>query len=125
MPDRLSELNSKINQFVSNRNWDQFHSPKNLSMALAGEVGELIEIFQWISEKESSLEELSELNYQRAKEELADIFIYTLRLSEKLEVDIVAASEEKLELNKDKYPIELSKGISTKYNQLGQKSRNE
>ena len=109
----LNHYKTIIQKFVDERNWDQFHTPKNLAMALSGEVGELTEIFQWLSQQES--QNLSDKDIQSAKEEIADIFIYLLRLSDKLDVDIEDAVNEKLEINAGKYPVELAKDNAVKY----------
>ena len=82
----INNYKNKIQEFADERNWEQFHTPKNLAMALSGEVGELTEIFQWLSEEESK--NLSDKDLQLAKEEVADIFIYLLRLSSKLNIDL-------------------------------------
>ena len=111
----LNHYKTIIQKFVDERNWDQFHTPKNLAMALSGEVGELTEIFQWLNEEESK--NLSDKNLQAAKEELADIFIYLLRISDKLGIELEDAVNEKIKLNAQKYPVELAKDNAIKYNQ--------
>ena len=93
----LSKYQNIIQQFADERNWEQYHNPKNLVMALSGEVGELTEIFQWQNEEESK--NLSDKDLQSAKEEIADIFIYLLRISDKLGIDVEDAVNEKLEIN--------------------------
>lgn len=114
----LEKLKSELRQFVNEREWDQFHNPKNLSMALAGEAGELLEIFQWLSAEESKLENLKPETLQSLKEELADLQIYLIRLADKLKINLEQACFEKIEINRKKYPIEKAKGKSTKYNSL-------
>ena len=109
----LNHYKDTIQKFADERNWEQFHTPKNLAMALSGEVGELTEIFQWLSEEESKT--LSDKDIQLAKEEIADIFIYLLRLSTKLNIDLEEAVIEKLKINAIKYPVELSKNNAVKY----------
>ena len=109
----LNKYQNIIQQFADERNWEQYHNPKNLVMALSGEVGELTEIFQWQNEEESK--NLSDKDLQSAKEEIADIFIYLLRISDKLGVDIENAVNEKLEINASKYPVELAKDNAVKY----------
>ncbi|WP_138431870.1 nucleotide pyrophosphohydrolase [Fodinibius saliphilus] len=113
---RLENLIEKVNDFAEKRDWDQFHSPKNLSMALSAESGELLDIFQWLKEEESLKDNLDDNLREEAKDELADIFIYLIRLSQKLDIDLIQAANSKLDDNKKKYPIELSKGNATKYN---------
>ena len=114
----IQGIQSTLRSFAAARDWDQFHSPKNLSMALAGEVGELVEIFQWLSEAQSI--DLSDSDRQRAAEEIADIQIYLLRLADILGVDLAAAVDQKIELNATRYPVSGSKGNATKYSQRTQ-----
>ena len=113
----MEALKQKLQDFAGDRNWDQYHNPKNLTMALSGEVGELTEIFQWLSEEESKLHNLSSRDYRRAKEELADILLYLVRLADKLDIDIIAEANNKIEINAKKYPVELAKDNAIKYNQ--------
>ena len=110
----LDHYINKIQEFANERNWERYHTPKNLAMALSGEVGELTEIFQWLSEEESK--NLSDKDLQSAKEEIADIFIYLLRLSTKLNIDLEEAVNEKLEINATKYPVDLARDNAVKYN---------
>lgn len=112
----LSEIRKRLAQFAEVRNWDQFHSPKNLSMGLAAEAAELLEIFQWLTEKQSKEIIRDEKEMALVREEIADVFIYLVRLSDKLGIDIEKAVEEKMKLNEKKYPVHLSKGNATKYN---------
>ena len=109
----LNKYQNIIQQFADERNWEQYHNPKNLVMALSGEVGELTEIFQWQNEEESK--NLSDKDLQSAKEEIADIFIYLLRISDKLGIDVEDAVNEKLDINASKYPVELAKDNAVKY----------
>ena len=109
----LSELIERINGFAAERDWDQYHSPKNLSMALIAEAAELVEHFQWLTEEQS--DNLSSDNLAEVRLELADIFVYLLRLSERLGVDLVQAAHHKIGLNEQKYPAEQVKGSSKKY----------
>ena len=110
----IKKLNETVDEFVEERNWEQYHTPKNLVMALSGEVGELIEIFQWLSPEESN--NLSEKDLQSSKEEMADILIYLIRLSNILGIDLEDAVTEKLQINAKKYPVDLSVNNSIKYN---------
>jgi NTP pyrophosphatase (non-canonical NTP hydrolase) len=112
----LSEIRERLARFAEARNWDQFHSPKNLSMGLAAEAAELLEIFQWLTEEQSKEIVRDEKEMALVREEIADVFIYLVRLADKLGVDIEKAVEEKIELNEKKYPVHLSKGNATKYN---------
>jgi len=106
--DSLDDLNSQLLAFARERDWEQFHSPKNLSMALAGESGELLEHFQWLSE-EASANLCSEKKDQVALE-MADILIYLIRLSERLQVDLVDAAYRKMAINQVRYPAEQVRG---------------
>ena len=102
--DSLDALSSRLRDFARTRNWEQFQSPKNLAMALAGECGELLEHFQWLSEEQSYA-----LGAQKREEvalELADILIYLLRCAERLDVDLVAAAWAKIEINERRYPVD-------------------
>jgi len=112
----LSEIRKRLAKFAEVRNWDQFHSPKNLSMGLAAEAAELLEIFQWLTEEQSKEIVRDEKEMALVREEIADVFIYLVRLSDKLGVDIEKAVEEKIKVNEKKYPVELAKGNATKYN---------
>lgn len=114
----LEEIRTRLAKFAEDRNWDQFHSPKNLTMALAVEAAELLEMFQWLTEEQSILIASDEKEMALIREEIADVLIYLIRLADKLGVDIGQAVIEKIEKNERKYPIELSKGIATKYDRL-------
>lgn len=102
-----------MREFAAKRDWDKFHSPKNLAMALAAEVGELIEHFQWLTEDESK--SLAGEKLEKVEEELADILIYLVRLSDKLGIDLVDAAFRKIEINSRKYPVERVRGSAKKY----------
>ena len=110
----LEHIKKKIRKFVDDRNWSKFHNPKNLSMALSVEVSELVEIFQWLTEEESK--NLKNQDLESVKDEIADIFIYLLRISDTLDIDIEESILNKIEKNKIKYPISLSKDNAIKYN---------
>ena len=109
----LEKLTLRLRKFADDRDWNQFHSPKNLSMALAGEAGELLEHFQWITEKESA--NLPENKLHEVGEEIADIFIYLVRISDQLNINLFSAVENKILKNEEKYPAEKVKGSSKKY----------
>ena len=113
----VDDLQHRLRAFANARDWERFHSPKNLAMAVAGEAGELVDIFQWLTEEESR--QLSEENRLRATEEIADVLIYLLRLGDKLEVDFQKAILDKLEINEQKYPVALAKGNALKYDRRG------
>lgn len=100
--DRLDDLNSKLLAFARERDWEQFHSPKNLSMALAGEAGELLEHFQWLSEEAST--QLEAEKKDQVAMEMADILIYLIRLSERLDVDLIDTAYRKIAINQARYP---------------------
>jgi NTP pyrophosphatase (non-canonical NTP hydrolase) len=106
--DCLDDLNRKLLAFARERNWEQFHSPKNLSMALAGEAGELLEHFQWLSEAAST--QLGVEKKDQVAMEMADILIYLIRLSERLDVDLVDAAYRKMAINQARYPAEQVRG---------------
>ena len=112
-PSDLLLLRDKLRAFAEERDWDQFHSPKNLSMALMVEAAELMEHFQWLTEAQSA--GLSPDNKQAVSEELADILLYLVRLSDKLGVDLREAALNKLEKNAVKYPAEQVRGSAKKY----------
>ncbi|MEX0958372.1 MAG: nucleotide pyrophosphohydrolase [Burkholderiales bacterium] len=114
--DSLEALRVKLAQFVAERDWDQFHSPKNLAMALIGEAGELVEHFQWLTEEQSL--SLAEDVRAEVALEIADVLMFLVRLSDKLGIDPLAAAERKLALNARKYPVEKSRGKATKYDKL-------
>ena len=109
----IEALKDRLRLFASERDWDQFHSPKNLSMALIAEAAELVEHFQWLTEEQSS--NLPDDKLEEVKMELADIFIYLIRISDKLNIDILAAADEKIGHNEVKYPADKVRGSSKKY----------
>lgn len=106
--DSLDDLNARLLAFARERDWEQFHSPKNLSMALAGEAGELLEHFQWLSEAQSAA--LTADKKDAVALELADILIYLLRLSQRLDIELVDAAYRKLAINEQRYPAERVRG---------------
>jgi len=111
----LNELQQELLAFARERDWEQFHSPKNLVMALSVEASELLEHFQWMTEAQS--ESLTDEKRQKVGHEMADIFIYLLRLSERLDIDVLQMVEEKIKLNHEKYPADKVRGSSKKYNE--------
>ena len=115
MKDSLDNLRKTLREFAGERDWDRFHSPKNLSMALIAEAAELVEHFQWLTQEESA--GLSGEKLKEVEQELADILIYLVRISDKLGVDLVKAAEEKIVLNAEKYPADVVKGSSKKYDE--------
>jgi len=114
--NELEGLRDALRNFADARDWNQFHSPKNLAMALAAESGELLEIFQWLTEEQSRA--LDAKAQARATEEIADILLYLVRLGDRLGIDPVAAARQKLVENERKYPVEKARGNATKYTEL-------
>ena len=114
--DRLDALRTKLAQFADERDWDQFHNPKNLAMALIAEAGELVEHFQWLSPQQA--ENLPAETKAEVALEIADVLLFLLRLADKLDIDPIASAEQKMKLNAEKYPVEKSKGNAKKYNRL-------
>jgi len=110
-------MQTRLREFAQARDWEQFHSPKNLSMALIVEAAELVEHFQWLTEPQSTSLPADKL--QQVAYELADIFIYTLRLADRLHVDLPATVQRKIELNEKKYPADKVKGSAKKYTEYG------
>lgn len=109
----LESLKIRLRDFSVAREWDQFHSPKNLSMALIVEAAELVEHFQWLTEEQSRSLEPQQLD--KVQEELADIQIYLIRIADKLNIDLLGAASKKIEANAKKYPSEKVRGSSKKY----------
>src|SRR5258708_4280646 len=114
----ISSLQQQLKAFAGERDWEQFHSPKNLVMALAGEVGELTEIFQWLTPDESARVMADAACASRTRDELADVLAYLLRLADVLEVDLEAALTEKIAKNALKYPVHASRSTAAKYTDL-------
>lgn len=106
--DSIAELDARLLEFAQARDWEQFQSPKNLSMALAGEVGELLEHFQWLTEQQSY--ELTPEKHDDAALELADIFIYLIRLANRMNIDLIEVANRKCTINESRYPAEIVKG---------------
>lgn len=113
MNDQLLDLKERLRQFAGERDWDQYHSPKNLAMALIVEAAELVEHFQWITQEQS--QSLSDDKRAEVEAELADILIYLVRIADKLDVDLYRAALAKLQHNAEKYPTDQVRGHSKKY----------
>lgn len=109
----LEKLKARIREFAEARDWDQFHSPKNLSMALVAEAAELVEQFQWLTEEQSA--NLPADKLEEVKNELGDIFIYLIRISDKLGIDLLKATQNKIDINDKKYPADKVRGSAKKY----------
>jgi len=112
----IDDLAARLRAFARERDWEQFHPPKNLAMALAVEAAELMEHFQWLTEQQS--EELPPAVREQVAAELADVFIYTVRLADRLGVDLEPAVEAKILVNAAKYPVAKSRGNAKKYTEL-------
>ncbi|CAN7179142.1 nucleotide pyrophosphohydrolase [Massilia sp. LjRoot122] len=109
----LTRLRDLVRAFVDERDWDQFHTPKNLASALTVEAAELLEHFQWL--QHGRLEELGPDKLDQVRHEMADVLVYLVRLADKLDVDLFAAVQEKMVLNREKYPAEQVRGDARKY----------
>ncbi len=112
----MQTLTREVEAFVSERDWHQFHSPKNLSMALAVEASELLEIFQWMSESESRSPD-SETR-EKISDELADVLIYAIQLCNTLDIDLLESARRKMIKNAAKYPVEKARGSAKKYDEF-------
>jgi NTP pyrophosphatase (non-canonical NTP hydrolase) len=116
MSDEIGELRDAVRRFAQERDWDQFHSPKNLASALAVEAAELLENFQWLTEAQSA--SLSAEQKARVADEMADVLIYLIRIADKLDVNLLAAARDKLVRNAQKYPVDKARGNAKKYTEL-------
>ena len=107
----IERIRKKIKEFNSDRDWDQYHNPKDLLIALMSEVGELADYYRWLSHEELKKVHSNPEQKKKIEEEIADILIYLITLAEKTDIDIIKATEAKLEKNKTKYPVKKIKGI--------------
>ena len=114
--DALDELRARLRSFAAERDWRQFHAPKNLAIALSVEAAELLEHFQWLSEDDSR--RLPAADLAKVREEIADVLLYLVRLADELNVDLAAAARDKIELNARKYPVDKARGSSRKSTEL-------
>lgn len=114
--NNLNELANALREFAAERDWGQFHSPRNLAAALSVESAEVLEHFQWLTDEQSR--GLNEEEKQRVALELADVLNYLVRLSDVLKIDLLKAADEKIQINAAKYPVERSRGSSKKYSDL-------
>jgi dCTP diphosphatase len=112
----LNTIKQLMREFADTRDWNQFHSPKNLAMALSVEVAELVEHFQWLNEEQSK--NLSQDKLDAVAHELADTLLYLVRLADKLNIDLLSATLNKMELNNKKYPVDKSRGNAKKYTEF-------
>ena len=116
--DSIAKLQAQIKVFSEERDWDKFHTPKNLIMAATSEMGELAEVLQWKSDDEVIEYLSSQSGKDRISEEIADVAIYLIRLCQKINIDFIEAIQSKISINDSKYPAEKSRGKSKKYNEL-------
>jgi dCTP diphosphatase len=116
MADSLVRLRGALREFAVERDWDQFHSPRNLATALVVEVAELLEPFQWLTDEQSA--NLAPETRAAVEQEMADVLLYLVRLADRLGVDLEQAAFAKIELNAAKYPVEKARGSSRKYDEL-------
>jgi len=114
--DALHELRDALRVFAAERDWERFHTPKNLAMALAGEAGEVIEHFQWLSPEDSAA--LPPEQRAEVALELADVLLYLVRLADVLDVDLADAARRKIAINAERYPADKARGRSDKYDRL-------
>lgn len=112
----MKELTQKLREFAAERDWDQFHSPKNLIMALSVEVGEIVEHFQWLTQEESY--KLNSKKLEKIKDEIGDVFIYLVMFADKFGIDPIQAAMDKIEINRKNYPANIAKGTAKKYKEL-------
>jgi len=114
--DSLQALHQRLNEFVAERDWEQFHYPKNVAMALAAEAGELLEHFLWLTPEQS--DQLSKEQLAEVELEAADVLFFLIRFCDRLDIDLLQAAERKLAINEKKYPVAKSRGKATKYTKL-------
>ena len=114
----VGRLVAAIDRFATERDWERFHSPKNLAMALVAEAGELVEIFQWLTEEASQRVGHREATARAVRDEMADVLIYLVRLASRLEVDLDEAVRHKLARNAEKYPVERARGRADRVDRL-------
>lgn len=114
----LIALQEELREFAANRDWEQFHTPKNLLLALVGEIGELAELFQWLSDEQAAAIMRDQKLAARVRAELADVFGYVVRLADVLGIDLYDALKTKIGLNDERYPADLSRGKAVKYTEL-------
>ena len=111
----MEALKQKLREFAQERDWDQFHSPKNLVMALSVEVAELVEHFQWLTQAQSRITEPEKR--EQIRQEIGDVLIYLVRLADKLDIDPLQAARDKIDINHRKYPADRVRGSAKKYNE--------
>jgi dCTP diphosphatase len=117
MDKSIDDLIRELREFAAERDWDQFHNPKNLAMALGSEAGEVLEIFRWLTPEESRA--LSAGDLAKARDEIGDVLIFVARLADSLGIAPLEAAFDKLEKSREKYPVEASRGNAKKYSEFG------
>lgn len=120
-PDSLERLRRRLAEFAAQRDWDQFHSPKNLTMALIAEAAELVEHFQWLTEGQSRA--LPASRRQAVADELADVLIYLVRTADALDIDLIAAAVDKIARNEQRYPTDQVKGDARRASEYEDRNR--
>jgi NTP pyrophosphatase (non-canonical NTP hydrolase) len=115
-PDSIQSLSTQLARFAAARDWDQFHNPKNLAMALAGEAGEVLEHFQWLTPEQAA--DLPAATRAEVALECADVLLFLLRLADKLDFDLIEAARKKMKINARRYPVAKARGRATKYNRF-------
>ena len=112
----IQDVQVQLRDFAAERDWAQFHTPKNLAMALTVECGELLEHFQWLTDEQST--DLPKQQKHDVAMELADVFLYLLRLADQVDVDLIEAAEQKIAINASRYPVDKARGNARKYDRL-------
>ena len=120
----VDHLKSQVKRFIADRDWEQFHDPKNVSMALASEVGELLDLFRWVRSEDSFRVLEDEETFKAVRMEIADIAMFLVDFASICKIDLSTAIDEKMQINAARYPIEESRGIATKYTDLGTRKQN-
>lgn len=119
-PQDIAELAVRLRKIARDRDWDQFHNPKNLAISVAVEAAELLEVFQWLTAEDAAMLLTDAKDRVRLEEEVADVFIYLVRLADIAQIDLLSAAAMKLEKNEQKYPVEKAHGSAKKYTNLDQ-----
>ena len=115
-PDSLARLGARLAEFAAEREWTQFHNPKNLAMALAGEAGEVIDHFRWLTPEQAA--SLDAATRDAVSLECADVLLFLIRLADQLGIDLIAAAYRKMAINAERYPVDKSRGRAEKYDKL-------
>ncbi|MCH1495514.1 MAG: nucleotide pyrophosphohydrolase [Rubripirellula sp.] len=115
----VNHLKDRVKEFISDRDWGQFHDPKNVSMALASEVGELLDLFRWVRSEDSFQVLEDDETRDAVRMEIADIAMFLVDFASICNIDLTTAIDEKMQINASRYPVEQAKGVSKKYTELG------